>query len=179
MDTMQRNPNIYLIEGILLIILGTFAISLPQFTTIAAGSVIGFVLLIGGLFKFFRTLKFKNEIRNFGLSMASGIIASLAGLYILANPIKGIYLLTILLAIYFLVDGTASVVMALQSKNNKYWNLLLLSGIITFILAVLIISGLPYSALWALGLLVGINLITYGFSITMAAASISEVSHKV
>jgi len=179
MDTIQRNSNIYLIEGILLIILGTFAISLPQFTTLSAGLVIGFVLLIGGLYKFFRTFKLKNETKHFWLAMTSGIIAALAGLYLLANPIKGIYFMTILLAIYFLVDGAASVIMALQSKGNKYWNMLLLSGIITFILAVLIISGLPYSAMWALGLLVGINLITYGFSITMAAASTSEIVHKI
>jgi len=179
MDIMQKNSNLFLIEGILLIILGTFAISLPQFTTLGAGLVIGFVLLIGGFYKFFRTMKLKNEVKYFWLSLASGIIAALAGIYLLSNPIKGIYLMTVLLAVYFLVDGAASVVMALQSKDNKYWNMLLLSGIITFILAVLIISGLPYSAMWALGLLVGINLITYGFSITLAAASTGEISHKI
>jgi len=179
MNTMHTNSNIYLIEGILLIILGTFAISLPQFTSLGAGIVLGFVLFIGGLYKFLRTIKLKEYIHHYILSMASGLIAGISGLYLLVNPIKGIYLMTILLACYFLVDGAASVVMALQSRDNKYWNILLLSGIISFVLAVLIISGLPYSALWTLGLLVGINLITYGISITYAAASSGRFFNKV
>lgn len=179
MDTLQKNSNLFLIEGILLIILGTFAISLPQFTTLGAGVVIGYVLLIGGVYKFFRTLKLKEEINHYRLSMASGILSALGGLYILANPIKGIYLMTIILAIYFLIDGAASIVMALQSKRSKYWNIVLISGIIAIVLSVLIISGLPYSAIWTLGLLVGINLITYGLSITMAAASTAEISHRI
>jgi uncharacterized membrane protein HdeD (DUF308 family) len=179
MDTVQRNSNLFLIEGILLIILGTFAISLPQFTTLGAGLVVGFVLVIGGMFKFFRTIKLRKEVNHFWLSMIAGLISAFAGMYLLSNPIKGIYLMTILLAIYFLVDGASSVIMAMNNRGNRYWNMLLLSGIITFVLAVLIISGLPYSAMWALGLLVGINLITYGFAITLAAASTGEISHRI
>lgn len=179
MNAIQKNSGLFLIEGILLIILGTFAISLPQFTTLGAELSIGFILVIGGLFKFFRTIKLKQEIEHFWLSLVASLIASFAGLYLIINPIKGIYLMTIFLALYFLIDGASSVIMALNSKDNKYWNMLLLSGLITFVLAVLIISGLPYTAIWTLGLLVGINLIAYGIAITLASASQREVSHRI
>ena len=177
MEVLQKNPGLFMIEGILLVILGTLAIALPQLTTLSVTLIVGTILLIGGIYRFFRTLMHKKEVKYFWLSLASGIIAALSGIYLLINPLAGILVMTILIGLFFLVDGISSVTLSLMSRStNKYWSVILLSGIISFILAALILSGLPYTAIWTIGLLVGINMITYGFSIALAAANTHQLT---
>lgn len=178
MESIRKNPSIYLIEGILLIILGTIAIVLPITSTIALTLILGWVLIIGGIYRFFRSIKLKSSLNHFWLSLSSGIVATIVGILLLGNIVKGIYLLTILLAIYFLVDGISSIFHAMTSRENHNWSWLLLSGIVTLILSVLILSGLPYTAVWILGLLLGINLILTGFAITYAAANATTPIRK-
>lgn len=172
MESIRRNPALFMIEGILFIFLGTLAIAVPQLTTISIALIVGFVFVLGGIYRFFRTIIHRKEVRYFWLSLVTAILAVLIGAYLLANPIVSIFIMTLLLAAFFLLDGISSIVFSFMlRKENRYWGMMFFSGILTFILAALIISGLPSSAAWTIGLLVGIYLIVNGISLTVLAAS--------
>jgi uncharacterized membrane protein HdeD (DUF308 family) len=93
---------------------------------------------------------------------------------LLGWPLTGALSLTLVLTAFFIVEGIASVMYAIEHRNQLTgrWGWMLLSGIIDLILAAIIIAGLPGTAAWALGLLVGINMLFGGTAmIGMALAA--------
>jgi uncharacterized membrane protein HdeD (DUF308 family) len=97
-----------------------------------------------------------------------------AGFILLARPMQGVLTLTIVVGAYFLAEGVATIMYALEHRRelSERWSWLLISGLMDILIAFLIISGLPASAEWAIGLLVGINLVLGGASlIGMALAA--------
>jgi len=98
----------------------------------------------------------------------------LAGLVLLARPMQGVLTLTIVVGAYFLAEGVATIMYALEHRRelSERWSWLLVSGLMDILIAFLIIAGLPGSAEWAIGLLVGINLVLGGASLVgMALAA--------
>ena len=87
-----------------------------------------------------------------------------AGLVLLLYPVGGALSLTILLVVFFVIEGVASIMYALEHKKelSGRWGWMLVSGIIDLVLAIMIYVGLPSTAAWAIGLLVGINLVFGG-----------------
>jgi uncharacterized membrane protein HdeD (DUF308 family) len=98
---------------------------------------------------------------GFWWSLVSAIIGIAAGVLLLARPLTGSLSLTLLLTAFFIVEGVASIMYAIEHRNqlSGRWGWMLISGIVDLILAGIIIAGLPGTAFWALGLLVGINLL--------------------
>ena len=96
------------------------------------------------------------------------------GVVLLFWPISGTISLTLVLIAFFIVEGIVSIMYAIEHRNQLtgQWGWMLLSGIIDLILAAIIFAGLPGTAVWALGLLVGINMLFGGAAlIAMALAS--------
>jgi uncharacterized membrane protein HdeD (DUF308 family) len=111
---------------------------------------------------------------GFWWSLISAIIAIGAGVVLLLWPISGSVSLTLVLIAFFVVEGIASIMYAIEHRNQLTgrWVWMLVSGIIDLILAGIIFAGLPGTALWALGLLVGINMVFGGAAlIAMALAA--------
>jgi uncharacterized membrane protein HdeD (DUF308 family) len=111
---------------------------------------------------------------GFWWSLISAILAIGAGIILLAAPAQGTYALTLVVGVYFLAEGVASIMYALEHRRelSERWSWMLIAGIVDIVIAFIIIAGLPGSALWALGLLVGINLLFGGASlIGMALAA--------
>jgi uncharacterized membrane protein HdeD (DUF308 family) len=93
---------------------------------------------------------------------------------LLAQPVQGTLTLTIVVGAYFLAEGVTTIMYALEHRRelSERWSWLLVAGIMDLVIAGIIIAGLPGSALWAIGLLVGINLLFGGASlIGMALAA--------
>jgi len=102
------------------------------------------------------------------------LVPQLAGLVLLARPMQGVLTLTIVVGAYFLAEGVATIMYALEHRRelSERWSWLLVSGLMDILIAFLIIAGLPGSAEWAIGLLVGINLVLGGASLVgMALAA--------
>ena len=97
---------------------------------------------------------------------------TVVGVLLVANPLRGILALTLLLAIFFLLEGIAEIAMALKFRGIPTWGLLLFSGLVTLVLAAIIFLGWPSTAAWVIGLLVGINMIFFGFSLVSIAAAV-------
>ena len=111
---------------------------------------------------------------GFWWSLLSAVLAIVAGVILLAQPVQGTLTLTIVVGAYFLAEGVATIMYALEHRRelSERWSWLLVAGIMDLLIAAIIITGLPGSALWAIGLLVGINLLFGGASlIGMALAA--------
>jgi uncharacterized membrane protein HdeD (DUF308 family) len=164
---------LFLIEGIILIILGIAAITLPMLATIAFTIVVGWVFLISGGVGLFTTIWMRHA-PGFWWSLLSAIIGIVAGVVLLASPITGSLSLTLVLIAFFVIEGVASIMYAINHRNQSTsrWGWMLVSGIIDIILAGIILAGLPGTAALALGILVGINLLFGGMAMTgMALAA--------
>lgn len=158
-------------EAVLFILLGLAAIAIPQFFTIGLELLIGSLFLVGGIVQFIRLFQ-SWEAPGFWGTLGSGLINILLGLMFLFYPLAGILSLTFLLIAYFLIDGLSKIYLSLQLKSYEKWGWILFSGIISLLLAVLLITGMPGTAIWALGLLVGINMLFFGFALWALASSI-------
>lgn len=164
---------LFLAEGIILVILGIAAIMLPLVATIALTIIIGWIFLVSGIVGLVTTF-WMRQAPGFWWSLISAIIAIGAGVVLLLWPISGSVSLTLVLIAFFVVEGIASIMYAIEHRNQLTgrWVWMLVSGIIDLVLAGIIFAGLPGTALWALGLLVGINMVFGGAAlIAMALAA--------
>lgn len=154
---------LFLVEGIVLVILGALAILVPPLATITVTILIGWLFLISGAVGLFTTFWMRHA-PGFWWSLLSALIAIFAGFLLLVWPLTGALSLTFVLTAFFIIEGIASIMYAIEHRNqlSGRWGWMLLNGIIDLILAALIITGLPGSVAWALGLLVGIDLLFGG-----------------
>ena len=172
-SAIHKHWVLFLVEGIVLLVLGIAAILLPVVATITFTILIGWLFLISGGVGLVTTL-WMRQAPGFWWSLLSAFIGIVAGILLLLWPITGSLSLTLLLTAFFIVEGVASIMYGLEHRNQLTgrWGWMLTSGIIDLVLAGIIIAGLPGTALWALGLLVGINLLFGGVAmIGMALAA--------
>jgi uncharacterized membrane protein HdeD (DUF308 family) len=163
----------FLIEGILLVILGLAAMIVPPLASLAVTIFLGWMFLISGVAGLALTY-WARKMPGFWWSLISAALAVAAGIILLAQPVQGTLTLTIVVGAYFLAEGVATIMYALEHRRelSERWSWLLVAGIMDLLIAVVIIAGLPGSALWAVGLLVGINLLFGGATlIGMALAA--------
>ena len=163
----------FLFEGIVLALLGLAAMILPPLASLAVTIFLGWMFLISGVVGLFATY-WARQMPGFWWSLFSAALAVLAGLVLLARPMQGVLTLTIVLGAYFLIEGVTTIMYALEHRRelSGRWSWLLVSGLMDILISFLIIAGLPGSAEWAIGLLVGINLVFGGASLVgMALAA--------
>ena len=163
----------FLFEGILLAILGIAAMIVPPLASLAITIFLGWMFLISGIGGLVITYWARN-MPGFWWSLISAALAVLAGGILLARPMQGVLTLTIVVGAYFLAEGVATIMYALEHRKelSGRWSWLLVAGLMDILIAFFIIAGLPGSAEWALGLLVGINLLFGGATlIGMALAA--------
>jgi uncharacterized membrane protein HdeD (DUF308 family) len=153
----------FLFEGILLVILGIAAMIVPPLASLAITIFLGWMFLISGIGGLFVTWWARN-MPGFWWSLISAALAVLAGGVLLARPVQGVLTLTIVVGAYFLAEGVTSIMYALEHRKelSGRWSWLLVAGLMDILIALVIIAGLPGSAEWALGLLVGINMLFGG-----------------
>jgi uncharacterized membrane protein HdeD (DUF308 family) len=168
--SLHQHWLLYLIEGIVLVLLGAAAIIVPPLATLAVTILLGWVFLVSGVVGLFTTL-WMRLAPGFWWSLVSAILGIVVGFMLLAMPLSGIFSLTLLLIAFFIIEGVASIMFALEHKRelSGRWGWMLVSGIIDLVLAVLIFAHLPSAAAWAIGLLVGINMV-FGGSALIAMA---------
>ena len=162
--------GLFLAEGIILVILGLIAIAVPPIATLAFTIIIGWVFLVSGIVGLITTF-WARQAPGFWWALVSAIVAIAAGLVLLLWPIRGTFSLTLLLIAFFIVEGIASIMYAIQHGNHLTgrWVWMFVSGIIDLILAGIIFAGLPGTAAWALGLLVGIDMVFGGVALSAMA----------
>jgi uncharacterized membrane protein HdeD (DUF308 family) len=171
--TVREHWKAFLIEGILLVILGLAAMIVPPLASLAVTIFLGWMFLITGIAGLVLTF-WARQMPGFWWSLISAALAVGAGIILLARPAQGILTLTIVVGAYFLAEGVASIMYALEHRRelSERWSWMVFAGVLDIVISAMIITGLPGSAEWAIGLLVGINLLFGGASlIGMALAA--------
>ena len=168
--SLHEHWVLFLIEGIILVVLGLIAIVVPPIATLAVELLFGWLFLLSGIMGLITTF-WMRDAPGFWWSLLSGVLGIAAGIVLLVWPLSGVLSLTLVLIVFFTIEGIASIMYALEHKLelSGRWGFMLASGIIDLIIAAIILFGLPGSAAWALGLLVGINL-TFGGAALIAMA---------
>ena len=169
-QSIREHWGLFLAEGIILVILGLLAIIVPPIATIAVTIFLGWLFLISGIVGLVTTF-WARHAPGFWWSLLSAVLAIAAGIVLLGWPLPGAVSLTLLLIAFFIIEGVLSIMYAFEHKKelSGRWGWMLISGIIDLILAAIIWGGLPGTAAWALGLLVGINML-FGGSAMIAMA---------
>ncbi|MCK1743002.1 HdeD family acid-resistance protein [Bradyrhizobium sp. 139] len=172
-QTVKAHWKAFLFEGILLAVLGIAALILPPLASLAIAIVLGWMFLISGIGGLIVTY-WARSTPGFWWSLISAALAVLAGMLLLARPMQAVLTLTIVLGAYFLAEGVATIMYALEHRRelSGRWSWLLISGLVDIAISFMVITGLPSSAEWAIGILVGINLLFGGATlIGMAMAA--------
>jgi len=169
-QSIREHWVLFLIEGIVLVVLGILAVIIPVVATIAVTIFLGWLFLISGAVGLVTTF-WARHAPGFWWSLLSAVLAIAAGIVLLAWPISGAVSLTLLLIVFFTIEGVLTIMYALEHKKDLSgrWGWMLVSGIIDLILAAIILAGLPGTAAWALGLLVGINMLFGGAALIAMA----------
>jgi uncharacterized membrane protein HdeD (DUF308 family) len=175
-ESLRAHWRLFLIEGIILIILGILAIAAPVIATLAVDIYIGWLFLFAGIVGFFAVFSMPN-IASFLLSLIPAVLSLVVGALLIWKPAQGALSLTALMVIFFAAEGLFQAVASLVYRDyiGDSWGWILLSGIADLFLAGIIVYGWPITATWALGILAGVNLVTTGVAIVMAAVAGREL----
>jgi uncharacterized membrane protein HdeD (DUF308 family) len=160
----------FLVEGVVLLVLGASAVVLPPIATLAVTILLGWLFLVSGIIGLITTFWMRHA-PGFWWALLSAVLGIVVGAMLLASPLIGAFSLTLVLVAFFLVEGAASIMFALDHRRelSGQWGWMLTSGIIDLALAIMIFAGLPSTAAWAVGLLVGINMIFGGAALIAMA----------
>jgi|APEBP8051073178_1049388.scaffolds.fasta_scaffold00006_373 uncharacterized membrane protein HdeD (DUF308 family) len=162
-----------LIAGIVAIIGGIVALLNPLAATILATTLAAWLFIIVGILTILAVFSDMSIGRRIWTAIL-GILSIFLGISILGNPLAGVLALTVVVAIVFLVEGLTKVILSFSTRGTSYFWILLLSGIISVVLAVMILSDFPQSATVILGLLLAIDLISTGASMVALGLHLKE-----
>jgi len=167
MQVTQSSWKWYLALGIILILTGGFAMVFPLGTALGISVFVGILLLISGVAFLINVIATHDQGLFWRLLLSVLYIG--VGLVLVVNPFSGVKTLTLILGIAFLVSGTFKSLIALASRKSQGWGMLLFSGLVSLVLGILILASWPSSSEWVIGLLVGIDLLFAGMTMTMLA----------
>ena len=167
---VRRHWVLFLIEGIVLVILGVLALLAPAIASIAATVFFGWLLLLSGIVGLVTTFRGR-QAPGFWWSLLSAAIGIVAGVLLIGWPLLGTLSLTAVLIAFLFAEGVVTLMYALEHRSalSGRWGWMLASGILDIGLGVLLLIGLPGTAFWALGLLLGISLIFGGWALIFMA----------
>jgi uncharacterized membrane protein HdeD (DUF308 family) len=168
--TLHEHWGAFLAEGIILIILGAAAVLLPPLATLSVAILLGWLFLISGITGLVTTFRMR-QAPGFVWSLLSAVLGIVAGIVLIAFPASGALSLTLVVIVFFAIEGVATIMYALEHKRelSGRWGWMLISGLVDLFLAGIILAGFPVSAAWAVGLLVGINMMFGGVALVMMA----------
>ena len=162
---LAKHWKLFLFQGVIISLLGVGAIIVPQIATLAIDIFIGWILIMAGIIRgitLFRSRSLPGTIS----SVLGALLAIVLGVLLIAKPAEGVLTLTMVLVALFIFQGVFSILIALQfRKHVRSWGWTMVSGIIDLFLAYLIMRGWPDTASWAIGLLVGINMLFVGVAL--------------
>ena len=176
-DALAKSWKLLLTAGIISAVLGAIAIIVPPLASVTITLLVGILLLVGAVAYVAEAIS-RGTAGHRIWSFIVAIIYVIAGVWLIVNPAEGTITLTWVLAIFFLVIGLLRILAGIAARGkvpNAGWTIV--NGVLAVVIAVLVIADLPSSAAWAIGLLVGIQLLFDGIMMItagMAAKKISE-----
>ena len=179
-DTLRAHWRLYVLQGVLMIVLGVLAVATPAFATLTVDIYVGWLFLISGVLGLIAMFSARN-VPGFLWTLVTALLSIVVGGVLLWKPAEGAVSLTIVLTAFFIVEGIFQAVAAFTYRDAmpSSWGWLLASGLADLALAAIIIAGWPGTAAWVLGLLVGVNLLTTGWAVVMVALGARDIARSV
>jgi uncharacterized membrane protein HdeD (DUF308 family) len=147
--------------GAALIVIALFILTNVVVATLATVTLFGIGLTVAGAFEIVYAFWNKGE-KSILPSLLVGTLYALSGLVLLSNPLAATALLTLGFALMLIISGLVRVVLAFRTWQHAGW-LLSISGLTGILAGLIILSGWPVSGLWVFGLVLGFDLLLYGF----------------
>lgn len=167
-DAIKRYSLLYLVQGVLLVAGGILAVIYPIISSVAVIVLLGWLLIISGLVQGISLLGAR-QVPYFWLQLISVILGVLIGILFLRDPGQGLLTITLLVIVFFMIEGISKIVFALTIRPFPNWGWVLASGLVGIVLSLILWASLPVTAVWLIGLLLGIELISVGAAITYLA----------
>lgn len=167
---LRAHWRLFLCQGVVMIILGGLAVAEPFLATIAVDIYVGWLFLISGIVGLIAMFAAR-DVPAFLWTLLTAALSLAVGVMLIWKPTEGVVSLTIVLTAFFIAEGIFQIVASFTYREvlPGSWGWMLASGIADLLLAAIIIFSWPVSAGWFLGLLVGINLLTSGIAVVVAA----------
>ena len=169
---IQKHWGWFLVLGILLIVGGVAAIAFPILSSVGAVIVLGIILIVSGIFTIVGAF-WAGKWSAFLLQILIGILYLIAGIVMDDMPLQSMEVLSLFMAAFFIVAGVFRVVVALAERFPK-WGWALLNGVVTLLVGLIILESYPISALWAIGVLVGVELLFNGWTWVMLSLALRD-----
>ena len=164
LDGTKKNASFVVMSGVVLVIMGTLALLSPLVAGLSITIFVGVLLTIGGIVRCI--LAFDASAFGRGiLTFVGGILMTIAGLYMMSQPVAGLASITVILVAYLVVAGLLEVVAAFQIRPAEGWGWELFNGIVTLLLGLMLWRQFPLSGAWAVGILFGIKMIFNGWAL--------------
>ncbi|UCH74471.1 MAG: HdeD family acid-resistance protein [Rhodospirillales bacterium] len=167
-QSVRKNAWLFVLQGILMVVAGVAAIAYPLLTSVAMIIFLGWTLIIVGVIQGMSLITAR-EAPHFWLQLISVALGCIIGAMMVWRPEAGLLVLTMLLIVYFMVEGISKIVLSLTVRPLPNWGWVLASGVVGVVLSVYLIGSMPLTAAWLLGLLLGINLISEGAALVVLA----------
>jgi uncharacterized membrane protein HdeD (DUF308 family) len=168
-EDIKKATNWVIFLSIALIVLGILAIISPMVASAFFTAMMGWIALISGILMVIQSFR-SHPVKGFWLNLIVGLLYAISGLYILVNLGAALLVLTLAFGILFIVEGIYTIIMGFVQKVGRSMSwLVVLNGVVTLILGIMVLNRWPVSALWLIGLYVGISLLLTGISLLAAA----------
>lgn len=167
-ETVKRYSLWYLIQGVLLVVAGVLALVYPFIASVTVVFLLAWILIASGVLQGIGLIGASN-VPHYWLQLISAVLAILIGVILLSSPDSGLLIMTVLLIVYFMVEGIAKVIFALTIRPFPHWGWVLGSGLVGILLALILWANMPLSSDWVLGLMLGTLLVCEGAALTYLA----------
>lgn len=174
-ETVRRYSLWYLVQGVLLAVAGVFAILYPIISSVAVIVLLGWLLIASGVLQGISLIGARH-VPHFWLQLISFVLSVLIGFLFLRDPEQGLMTVTLLLIVFFMAEGLSKIVFALTIRPFPNWGWVLASGLVGIVLSLILWASMPVTAVWLIGLLLGIELVSIGAAMAYLAWQVRQAS---
>lgn len=177
LGTIKRHAGVGIAVGVLVVVAGILALLSPLVAGISVAIAVGVLIVASGVSRLF--LAFKMGSFGHGLLVfLLGLLSIVIGGYMLSRPGMALATLTLVLAVYFVVDGVFQSIWAFRLRPIKGWGWSLFSGVVSLALGIMIWRQFPVSGIWAVGTLAGIHMVFGGSSVASVCATARKAADE-
>jgi uncharacterized membrane protein HdeD (DUF308 family) len=173
-EALRKGRRRLMIAGVLATIIGVVAIVVPAVASVATAIFIGWILIAASAFIMVDAFSVKDRGRM-ALRIVFALLTFAAGLYLVAAPLRGTFTLTVVLVMWFMVTGCVRLVIGIAERGVPGWWLTVLGGVLSIVLGIFIAEQLPSSASWAIGLVVGVDMLFAGTTLVALAVRLKSL----
>ncbi len=177
MERARKHWWMFTLLGVLLVLGGIVAITYPCVSSVGAVMVLGIILIVSGVFTIIGAF-WAGKWSALFLQLLVGILYVMVGMAVRDSPLESTALMTMFMAAFFIVVGAFRIIVSVVERFPQ-WGWALINGVVTLLVGLIIYDSFPSSALWVIGLLVGLELLFNGWTWIMLSLVIRQIPESV